>query len=465
MLVFDAELPGVWLDQLTLDASTAQRIRVLNRDPEPDERAVPPLPTIVLYLTDIGTAPLINGLSAAQTRIYVDGVLAVDAVLGFQPGWDGPGSSVVPVGAGAVITLAKVGGPYESEHVVNVRVLSGTSDGLATLDTTYSFTVDDTAAPLVLSAQAVAHKLVQLAFSEPVRQLGDGAAGDALRAENYALAPTSAPAVTPRVLSARVLTSTAVELTLDTELTQRAAYDIVVTDVLDLRGNAVAAPYNHAAFAGYACATPSGRAFDLYKMLPAKNRREDDTQDLLRFVACVQELVDLQLCEIDSWSSILDPDYADEQFVDAMLLDAGNPFSFDLSLVDKRRLLRVLVSIYKQKGTAPGVINVVRFFLGLEVQVQAYVDVGMSLGESELGSDGTDGEWELGPSGSFARYAFNIVVARTLTDVERVQLRALVDYMKPAHTHFVFIVEPTPPTIIDHLELGLSELGVDWELH
>jgi hypothetical protein len=82
------------------------------------------------------------------------------------------------------------------------------------------------------------------------------------------------------------------------------------------------------------------------------------------------------------------------------------------------------------------------------------------LGESELGVD-----WILGPSNRFARYAFDVVVGVPLTDAQRKQLRAIVEYLKPAHTHFVTLVEPAPPAFIDHWELGVSEVGVTTDLH
>jgi hypothetical protein len=37
--------------------------------------------------------------------------------------------------------------------------------------------------------------------------------------------------------------------------------------------------------------------------------------------------------------------------------------------------------------------------------------------------------------------------------------------MKPAHTHFVDLLEPTPPQTYDHWELGISELGETTSLH
>ena len=36
---------------------------------------------------------------------------------------------------------------------------------------------------------------------------------------------------------------------------------------------------------------------------------------------------------------------------------------------------------------------------------------------------------------------------------------AIVEYLKPAHTHFVDLVEPLPPILPNHWELGLSDLG------
>ncbi len=129
-------------------------------------------------------------------------------------------------------------------------------------------------------------------------------------------------------------------------------------------------------------------------------------------------------------------------------------------LVDKRRLLNVLVAIYREKGTALGIENAIRFFLGLEVDVTSYNGESLVLGDSLLGED-----WILGPGGMFSAYAFEVVVPRALEDEERRRLRLIVEYMKPAHTHFTRLVEPAIPEIIGHVELGLSELGETWVLH
>lgn len=74
-------------------------------------------------------------------------------------------------------------------------------------------------------------------------------------------------------------------------------------------------------------------------------------------------------------------------------------------------------------------------------------------------------DWVLGCSDRFARYAFNVEVARILTARERQQLRAIAEYLKPAHTHFVDFVGPLPPILPNHWELGLSDLGETTDLH
>jgi hypothetical protein len=37
--------------------------------------------------------------------------------------------------------------------------------------------------------------------------------------------------------------------------------------------------------------------------------------------------------------------------------------------------------------------------------------------------------------------------------------------LKPAHTHFVDLVEPLPPVVPDHWEIGVSEVGVATVTH
>ncbi|PIE65600.1 MAG: hypothetical protein CSA24_02410 [Deltaproteobacteria bacterium] len=158
---------------------------------------------------------------------------------------------------------------------------------------------------------------------------------------------------------------------------------------------------------------------------------------------------------------MFDLERAPEAFLDLILQDLGNPFPFELDVLGKRRLASVLVEMYRQKGTAVGIENAIRFFLGINIEaITPYRSVGLVLGESELGED-----WILGPSSRFARYAFDVKVSVPLSVQQRRQLRAIVDYLKPAHTHFIDLIEPRVPPSYDHWELGVSELGAESELH
>ncbi|MCP4602375.1 MAG: hypothetical protein GY847_17980 [Proteobacteria bacterium] len=157
---------------------------------------------------------------------------------------------------------------------------------------------------------------------------------------------------------------------------------------------------------------------------------------------------------------VLHIERAPETFLDLILQDLGNPFFFDLDVLGKRRLASILTELFKQKGTAIGIKNAIRFFLGLEIEILPFTADTLILGESELGVD-----WILGPSDRFALYAFNVQVNEVLTDTQRKQIRAIVDYLKVSHTHFLDLLEPLPPPSFEHWELGVSELGIDSLLH
>ena len=189
-------------------------------------------------------------------------------------------------------------------------------------------------------------------------------------------------------------------------------------------------------------------------MIPKHNRRADDTGDLWRFISCLQEVTDLVLSEIDRYPDIFDIERAPETFLDLILQDLGNPFKFDLDALQKARLAAILTAMYRQKGTEQGIVNAIRFFMGLEVEVLPLTADLLGLGEAEIGVN-----WILGTSDRYALYSFNIRADRELTETEIKQIRAIVDLLKPAHTHFVTLLTPGPPPTLDTWEIGISLLG------
>ena len=441
------ELPGLYADNVAAIVAVARPILV-NRDPGPGETGVPLEWFVALEVLDPGP----DGVDRAATRVWMDSILVFDggAVPELQPGFAGPRAEVVETADTLRIVLDPAT-PFSSEATVAVRVVSETNGGAHVLDETYSFTAEDRTAPRVVAAQATAQRVVQIGFDEEV--LVTDPAG-------FAFTPLSFPAVPLAAISATA-DGTVVSLILDGEMTPDVLHEVVVTGVADLLGNPVGAPDDRAVFAGFRPPRPAARRFDLWTMLPRHNRRTDATGDLRRFIACLQEVADLLLAEADRYPDVFDLERAPEDFLDLILRDLGDPFPFDLDGLGKRRLASVLVEMYRQKGTAAGIENAIRFFLGIDITaITAFTGTTLILGESELGVD-----WELGPSDRFARYAFNVEVDEPLADTERRQIRAIVDYLKPAHTHFVDLVEPGIPPVFDHWELGISELGLRTDLH
>jgi phage tail-like protein len=270
-----------------------------------------------------------------------------------------------------------------------------------------------------------------------------------------ALAPLSIPAVPLHPVAVRQ-DELRLLVELDTDMTSGAEYEVLVTGLVDLVGNPVPPPHDRARFVGFAAPRPAARRFDLLAMLPRYLRRADVTSDLQRFIAVLQEVADLVLSDVDRWTNILDLERAPEAFLDAMLADLGNPFEFELDVLRKRRLVARLVDMYRKKGTAAGVEDAIRFFVGVDSRVIAFAGETLSLGHSLLGVD-----WVLGPSTQWGRFAFDVEVARVLTAEERRHVRHLVTYLRPAHTHFSSLVEPVPTPTPLLWDLGVSEIGLD----
>ena len=441
------ELPALRLEVVAAVVAETRPV-LINRDPGPDEIGVPIDSTVAFEVVDPGP----DGIDRGETRIWVDGVLAFDggAVEELRPGFNGASACVEQTAD----TLRVVLHPttfFASEAAVSVRVVSATTGGAHVLDESYSFSIEDRTAPRLVAAQATGQRSTRLGFDEPV---------EVVDPSGFVITARATPAVPVSVVDAVAEDST-VLVTLDTEMTPDIPYEVIVDGVVDLSGNAVLPPFDRATFTGFRPARPPGRRFDLWSMMPKHNRRTDHTGDLRRFIACLQEVTDLLFVETDRFPDIFDFERAPSPFIDLILEDLGNPFAFDLDELGKRRLASVLVEMYRQKGTAVGIRNSVRFFLGIEVEaVLAFAGEVLVLGESELGVD-----WILGPSDRFALYAFDVVVGVPLMPSQRGQIRSLVNLIKPAHTHFIDLVEPMPPIVYDHWELGISELGDTSILH
>lgn len=450
----EIEIPAAYIDDIVLDAAPAEYF-VANRSPIPGESNVSRTTLVNFDLIETGT----SDADLTNTQIYINGVLAYDGTAGGQqPGYV---VAITALAAGHQFVSIQVPYTFDSLDLVDVRVVSQNLTATSVIDVTWSFTIEDYTPPRVLSAVATGHKTVRVVFDEEVLGSDPAESNDALNPDNWSFEYQTAPAVDVEAVSVVQVSPTTYDITTDIELSQGATYRVIAANIEDSdnNGNVVVAPYDDATFVAYECPAPS-RRFELWKMVPRINRDEDVTRDLYKFLSVLQEPTSLLLCDIDRFTDIIDVDIAAERYLEQMLIALGNPFELDLDEAGKRKLVRILVEIYQLKGTAPGLISVINFFLGIEVTIDAWSDDGWELGVDELGEDSI-----LGPGTTHERFSFTIISPVFLTDEERSIIREIAEYMKPAHTHLAAILEPEIPDVVDHLVLGVSLLDTEWILH
>jgi phage tail-like protein len=229
----------------------------------------------------------------------------------------------------------------------------------------------------------------------------------------------------------------------DYQHTARADYEITV---------------ENPAFVGYIVSQVARSTYTMIEQLPGIARRLDDagTGDLEKFFTAAQEVFDRVLEDIDAFfPDLCEIDRARPEFLDAILYDLGDPFSglFDLTINEKRKLIDVLVQMYRQKGTCEGVVNVVRFFTGV-VLLGCTTSLagrwrlhGGSYPSTTVPPGGPyqlDSSAVLGPGTLEELWSFYVLHATpaSLTADELAKIAAVVDYMKPASSIYMGVRAP-----------------------
>lgn len=406
------------LATLGIDAVTSTVVSdqfvIIHRDPEPTEEMVSRDGTIYLRVVDLNGTPATP--STVQFLVYVDQgagwVQAFDNTSILSP-FDGA-RALIGQSTGASpycyreVKLDQMPTLFPSDGIVNIRVdlivaaggfghfpfghvPFGHSSGTPTVEShPYEFRAADETPPNVTAAQAIARDVVRVTFDDAM----------ALEDPGSVLPPTmwTFERVTDGITAIAEITAVGVELadsteavfdvTVDIPMTPGAPYRVVVdTSARDDASNLIA--INAALFAGFSPEVPADRYFDFWSlMMPLKNREEDATRDLKRLCNCVQEVLDVVMYDIDHFTDQFDPDFATDEQISLMLYDMGNPFEWtdlDLSENQRRKLLRLLVDIYKTKGTPSGIEDAIFLLLGIPCQVVSYSAVGWRLGIDALG--------------------------------------------------------------------------------
>lgn len=436
------QLPSVAIDSVVETVLPTGTCVVINRIPEPAEREVPLDAEIAFELYVVGgPAPIVADVDVeiGEVAVMVGGV----ASAGWAQGTSNPDTATLR------ITLTP---PANFASDIDVEV--GIGCVAPVFEASYAFHTLDVVRPRATAAVGRAREVVRVTFSEPMRMLNPSAADDALNPLNYVIDRVSVPAVELAVVGVERVSADTVDLITDITQTFGASYELTVIGVVDVAGNPhVVAPDNVVAFTGFAPPFPAGRRFLIADFLPAMNLAEDATGDLRMFLAILQELTNVILADIDDWSKILDSDVAPEPFIDEMLAGLGNPFEFDLGIGDKRRLIRILVPLYKLKGTQPGIVAAIQFLLNVTTQIQVYTDTGWELTDTgfedegdELNDDTDFGEPPaiLGPD-QRGLYSFRVISPVDLSEQQRDQISVIANYMKVGHEHYLGTIEPGLP--------------------
>lgn len=177
----------------------------------------------------------------------------------------------------------------------------------------------------------------------------------------------------------------------------------------------------------------------LIELLPEIYQTSDD---LRSFLWAVEQVVNLIKEDIDRLPEVISPERCPEGFVDKLLDNVG----WTLRVPDhlKRKLVGAAVLVYRQRGTARGIQNLIRLLTGIECEVyNAYRSPELPLGDPGF-------------------YTFDVTPvnpSRALTPEEEALVVEIANYMKPSHTHFR-ITEP-----FDHWQMDISELGETTILH
>lgn len=433
---------------------------IFNRSPEPGDTAAPTSSNIEV---DIGTN-LVDTISLAATNVHVNGVLAFSGGV-YQTGFSGPASAYSNPQTDVLRVVIDPNDPLADNVSHTVRVTSAETTNTGTIDESYLWFTEDLTGALIVSADAISLTTVRVSYSE--NMLTGGLVDcSAENPESYTIDLVTDPDIATRlpavadvsVVAVAKVSETEFDLVVELGPTPRALYQITAS-VCDSFGNPTLSPNTVATFVGYQPYVDPDRSYDYMAWIPGINTSDDKSGELEAFVGCLQEVGECLLYEADAWPDILDPDLAPEPFLDAMLCDLGYPFSFVLTEVDKRRLVKVLRAMYEQKGTDEGIVNAIRLFMGIEVVItNPFVSFGY-LGTMLLGVD-----FALTSSELADLYTFIVNVPTVITTDEAKRMNQIIDFMKRAPCHWR-IEAPSEPTVVDHWQIGLSRIGVDTILH
>lgn len=243
-----------------------------------------------------------------------------------------------------------------------------------------------------------------------------------------------------------------IEVAFDDQQTARADYEINVANLVfggpDMEATALP-------FVGYQPSQVVRGSLHLWNEVGTIHRQDDiGTGELLALFTALQETLDRMLEDVDAFTvDTLDIETMRRDFLPILLWDLGNPFAFDLTPYEQRKLAGVLVNMYRQKGTCVGIRNAVRFFVGVELVgcSNAWTDTWRLHGGSypstivpQGGPYKLDDNARLGPGTRTEIESFWLLhpTPGSITADQLAQIAAIADYMKPAASRYLGVRAP-----------------------
>ncbi|GAB1376773.1 hypothetical protein MASR1M48_16250 [Lactococcus petauri] len=175
---------------------------------------------------------------------------------------------------------------------------------------------------------------------------------------------------------------------------------------------------------------------------------EDNTTD--KFVEIFEGVFCQWINDITNLGKIIDVDVTDERFLNMLIRNLGFDLKVYLTVDKKRKLVKVIINAYKQKGTCVGIENVIRQFVGIDVTCFPFT-TGWILDISELGFDTYLNPSPDNPAGF---YTFDVLVDTVLSQEQERIILDLIELMKPAHTHFRQLVQ----TGVDNFAISVLKM-------
>lgn len=236
----------------------------------------------------------------------------------------------------------------------------------------------------------------------------------------------------------------------DFQMTARADYQATINN-LTLVDDPIVESVEE--FAGYVVSQVPRSSLKFIENVPTLVLEEDDngTGDLRKFLSVLQETFDRLVEDIDVFFlELCTVDRIRDEFIDGLLWDLGDPFSdlLELTTTQKRKLAGVLVQMYREKGTCDGIVNAVRFFLGITLSgCQEPWDETWRLDGGSYGAYLGPELDELGLTTLLApaedyRFSFWVISPIALTADQKNKISLIANYVKPAQTFYLGVIEP-----------------------